>query len=70
VRKQGIATALIQACEERAQAFGFRAIALSTQPKMLQAQALYQRLGYQRNPDRDWSNKNRKSYLAFEKRFE
>jgi ribosomal protein S18 acetylase RimI-like enzyme len=67
-RKHGIATALIRRCEERAQALGFRAIALSTQPKMMAAQALYRRVGYQRNPDRDWSNKDGKPYLAFEKK--
>jgi GNAT superfamily N-acetyltransferase len=49
-RKKGIASALISVCEQRALALGFSDIVLSTQPKMLPAQAIYLRLGYRRNP--------------------
>lgn len=69
-RKQGVGKALIGACEARARALGFCSMVLSTQPGMLPAQALYRRLGYERNPDRDWSNKNGKSYIAFEKKLD
>jgi ribosomal protein S18 acetylase RimI-like enzyme len=66
-RKNGVAIALIRACEEQTLALGFRSIVLSTQPSMLAAHALYQRLGYKRNPNRDWVSENGKSYLVFEK---
>jgi ribosomal protein S18 acetylase RimI-like enzyme len=66
-RKKGVATALMRACEEQTLALGFCSIVLYTQPSMLSAHALYQRLEYKRNPSRDWVNENGKSYLVFEK---
>ncbi|MEO7744697.1 MAG: GNAT family N-acetyltransferase [Actinomycetota bacterium] len=53
-RGRGVAEGLVRACVERARAEGHRRVVLSTQPQMLAAQRLYQRLGFVRQPDLDW----------------
>jgi ribosomal protein S18 acetylase RimI-like enzyme len=55
LRGQGLGVALVQACVERARACGVVRLRLSTQPNMVQAQGLYQRLGFIRTPELDWS---------------
>jgi ribosomal protein S18 acetylase RimI-like enzyme len=68
-RGQGVATALIAACEQRASSLGYSKMVLSTQPTMQSAHRLYERLGYQRNRSRDWSLAPAgKGYLVYEKR--
>lgn len=67
-RGRGIGAALVRTCEERARTLGFGTLVLSTQPTMLAAQCLYQRMGYQRNQGRDWQKSHGKSYLVFEKK--
>jgi ribosomal protein S18 acetylase RimI-like enzyme len=57
-RGQGIASRLIVACEERAISCGYFKIVLSTQ-QTKGAHHVYERLGYQRIPARDWSKKDR-----------
>ena len=52
---RGTGSALLQAALERAARGGVRHIVLLTQPEMLPAQRLYQRAGFRRLPDRDWS---------------
>jgi len=67
-RGNGVATALIGACEQRASSLGYGKIVLSTQPTMQAAHRLYERLGYQRNTARDWSRiQTGKSYFVYEK---
>ena len=67
-RGRGIASSLIVACEQRAASFGFSKVVLLTQPMMEAAHHVYERLGYRRNPARDWSKKsNGKSYFVYEK---
>ena len=53
-RGRGIATRLMDATEARAREQGFRAVSLSTAPTMHAAHRLYERRGYERDPDRDW----------------
>ncbi len=65
-RGQGIASRLIAACEQRSVTRGYFKVVLSTQPIMSAARHVYEQLGYQRNPTRDWS-KGKKTYLAYEK---
>ncbi|MGE3286255.1 MAG: GNAT family N-acetyltransferase [Pseudonocardia sp.] len=50
---EGIAAALMTACAERARAAGASSIHLHTTPFMSRAVSLYERLGYQRDPQRD-----------------
>lgn len=66
-RRQGVASALIQAFEQRSRSNGFSKAVLSTQPTMAPAQRLYERHGYHRNPGRDWSGSNGKKYLVYQK---
>lgn len=68
-RDRRIAAALVTACERRASSLGYSRVVLSTQPTMRAAHRVYEKLGYRRNPVRDWSTaRNEKSYLVYEKR--
>ena len=55
VRGQGIGEALVRACLQRAADAGRTAMVLSTDPRMHAAHRLYERLGFTRLPERDWS---------------
>ncbi|GAA2419448.1 GNAT family N-acetyltransferase [Actinomadura vinacea] len=54
-RGGGVGRALVQACVDRARAAGLAALRLSTQPNMRSAQRMYERMGFERTPGRDWS---------------
>jgi ribosomal protein S18 acetylase RimI-like enzyme len=55
-RGAGVGEALVRACIERAASDGAKALVLWTQPTMLAAQRLYERLGFVRDPTRDTSD--------------
>ncbi|MEO9295960.1 MAG: GNAT family N-acetyltransferase [Nitrososphaera sp.] len=67
-RRQGIASCLVVACEQRAISSGYSMMVLSTQPAMKSAHQLYKRLGYRRNAARDWSS-GAKTYQVYESPF-
>ena len=68
-RGNGVAAALIAACEQRASSLGYSKMVLSTQPTMRAAHRVYERLGYQHNTSRDWSMAHTgRRYLVYEKR--
>ncbi|MCA0146350.1 GNAT family N-acetyltransferase [Blastococcus sp. LR1] len=52
---RGIGVALVQECLARAKAAGKRRVVISTGTRMTAAQRLYQRLGFVRLPERDWT---------------
>lgn len=54
-RRRGVGEALVRACVERARANRLRGIVLSSQPGMTAAHRVYERLGFVRTPDRDWT---------------
>lgn len=54
-RGTGAGTALVQDCLDRALAAGCRAVRLSTQASMTAAHRVYERLGFRRSPESDWS---------------
>ena len=54
-RGRGIGTALVRECIERARALGRDRVVLSTQASMHTAHAIYERFGFRRAPERDWS---------------
>jgi ribosomal protein S18 acetylase RimI-like enzyme len=54
-RGRGVATHLVGAAIARARAQGQHRLAISTQPEMTRAHRLYERLGFRRAPERDWS---------------
>jgi GNAT superfamily N-acetyltransferase len=54
-RGQGVGRLLVSACLDRARAAGKRRMVISTDPRMTTAHRLYERLGFSRLPERDWS---------------
>ena len=54
-RGGGVGRLLSEACIERARTAGCQAVALSSGTWMAAAHRLYERLGFVRTPDRDWS---------------
>ena len=54
-RGRGVGEALVRACAERAKLAGAPRLVLSTGPEMFAAHRLYERLGFVRVPERDWS---------------
>ena len=63
----GAGTALARLCEERAREHGATGMALSSLATMTAAHRIYARLGYEREPDRDWSPVAGVDLLAFSK---
>ena len=55
VRGRGVGELLVRACLDRARTAGKRRMVLSTDPRMAAAHRLYERLGFTRLPERDWS---------------
>ena len=55
VRGQGVGDWLVRTCLDRARAAGKRRVVISTDPRMTAAHRLYERLGFRRLPERDWS---------------
>ncbi len=51
---QGVGRALVQACIDRARQQGRRALVLSSEVRMASAHRLYERMGFVRDPARDW----------------
>ncbi|MDL4819137.1 GNAT family N-acetyltransferase [Actinomadura opuntiae] len=54
-RGAGAGRALVGECTARARAAGLSGLRLSTQANMQAAHRMYERLGFVRTPDRDWS---------------
>lgn len=54
-RGRGVGEALMRECIDRARQSGRKRVRLDTRPSMTSAQRLYERLGFRRDPDHDWS---------------
>jgi ribosomal protein S18 acetylase RimI-like enzyme len=54
-RNRGVGEALMRECIDRARRSGRKRVRLDTRPSMTSAQRLYERLGFRRDPDHDWS---------------
>jgi ribosomal protein S18 acetylase RimI-like enzyme len=54
-RGRGVGESLVRACIDLAKRAGSPRLVLSTGPEMLPAHRLYERLGFTRVPERDWS---------------
>lgn len=54
-RGRGVGEALTRRVIERAEELGLRAVTLSSSPNMVAAHRLYERLGFRRTPEADWS---------------
>ena len=55
VRGRGVGEVVVRACLDRARAAGKRRMVISTDPRMTAAHRLYERLGFRRLRERDWS---------------
>ncbi|WNV74654.1 GNAT family N-acetyltransferase [Geodermatophilus sp. DSM 44513] len=55
VQGRGLGALLVGTCLQRARAAGKRRVVLSTDRRMRTAQRLYERMGFTRLPERDWS---------------
>ncbi|PUA80278.1 GNAT family N-acetyltransferase [Nocardioides currus] len=66
-RGRGVGTALATLCEDRAREHGASAMVLSTLREMTGAHRIYERLGYERVPERDWSPLPGVQLIAFAK---
>jgi ribosomal protein S18 acetylase RimI-like enzyme len=64
-RGSGAGAALVDACIQRASAFGARRLVLSTKREMAAAQRLYGRLGFGRLPERDRTPRPGLELLAY-----
>jgi ribosomal protein S18 acetylase RimI-like enzyme len=64
-RGRGIGEVLVLACLDAARRDGARRIRLHTQTSMRAAQRLYERLGFIRTPEHDWSPAPGIDLLAF-----
>jgi ribosomal protein S18 acetylase RimI-like enzyme len=62
---RGIGTALLQRVLDDSRAAGRRAVVCSSQPAMRAAHSIYERLGFTRLPERDWSPVPDVDLLAF-----
>jgi ribosomal protein S18 acetylase RimI-like enzyme len=54
-RRQGVAEALVREVIARSRELGCTAVVLSSQPVQEDAHRLYERLGFRRTPEKDWS---------------
>lgn len=55
VQGRGIGRLLVRECLARTAACGATATVITTEPEMVVAQRMYQRMGFVRTPDRDWA---------------
>ena len=54
-QRQGVGEALVRTCLDRARSAGKKRMVLSTGERMTAAHRLYERLGFTRLPERDWT---------------
>ncbi|MFB6891078.1 GNAT family N-acetyltransferase [Kitasatospora sp. NPDC056327] len=54
-RGRGVGEALVRAALARSRELGLAGMAFSTQPGMTTAHRIYERVGFRRAPERDWS---------------
>ncbi len=64
-RRRGVAAALVGLCVERSRELGYHALVLSSMREQASAHRLYERLGFRRTPELDWSPVDGVELLAF-----
>jgi ribosomal protein S18 acetylase RimI-like enzyme len=64
-RRRGVAAALVGLCVERSRELGYTAVVLSSLPMQRPAHRLYERLGFRRTPELDWSPQEGIDLIAF-----
>lgn len=69
-RGRGVGRALVEECLRISRELDLSGVRLSTMPQMTGAQELYERLGFQRAPDDDWSPAPHVRLLAYALRWD
>jgi ribosomal protein S18 acetylase RimI-like enzyme len=69
-RGRGVGRALVELCLRRARELGYAGVRMSTMDRMTSAHRVYQRLGFRRIPEDDWSPEPGVSLLAYGLRFD
>ena len=69
-RRRGVAEALVVRCIERSGELGYDALVLCSMRQMTTAHRLYERLGFRRVPERDWSPVEGVDLLGFSLRLD
>ncbi len=64
-RGRGVATLLVRACLDRARSAGASRVVICSSSRMRTAHRLYDRLGFSRLPERDWSPSEGVHLLAY-----
>ena len=64
-RRRGVAEALVRRCVDRSRELGYDGLVMSSMAEMASAHRLYDRLGFRREPQRDWSPHEGLTLLAF-----
>ena len=64
-RRRGVAESLVSVCVERSRELGYDAVVLGSLPVQRPAHRIYERFGFRRIPDRDWSPADGVELLAF-----
>ncbi|TQN31511.1 N-acetylglutamate synthase-like GNAT family acetyltransferase [Haloactinospora alba] len=65
--RRGVGRELVEATLRVAREYGTRRLVLSTQPAMTAAQHMYEKMGFVRIPERDWSPYRGLTLLAYER---
>jgi ribosomal protein S18 acetylase RimI-like enzyme len=69
-RGHGVGRALVELCLRRSRELGYAGIRMSTMDRMDSAHRVYERLGFTRVPDDDWSPEPGVKLLAYGLRFD
>ncbi len=69
-RGRGVGQELVETCLRRARELGYAGIRMSSMDQMTSAHRIYERLGFTRAPDDDWSPVPGVTLLAFAARLE
>jgi GNAT superfamily N-acetyltransferase len=64
-RRRGVAAALVGLCVERSRELGYTALVMSSLAIQRPAHQLYERLGFRRTPEQDWSPHEGVELIAF-----
>jgi ribosomal protein S18 acetylase RimI-like enzyme len=65
VRGRGVGRALVELCLRRSRELGYAGVRMSTMDRMTSAQRVYERLGFTRAPEDDWSPEPGVALLAY-----
>jgi ribosomal protein S18 acetylase RimI-like enzyme len=69
-RGRGVGQALVELCLRRSRELGYAGVRMSTMDRMSSAHRVYERLGFVRVPEDDWSPEPGVSLLAYGLRFD